>query len=454
MNIFLALILLTQIPTQPGPDVVYPPGSDPFEGVVGPLVFASPKVTKIIIHGNKNTRENVIRRELTFIPGDFLAPEAIIKSEKALMSTGIFAKVEIEALEPEGSESDVSVEVTEFSFPLPYPTIGVDASSGWYIGGGVLYPNLLGKGLQIDAGGDIGFKVRTTPRYNLYANLHLPVTYNRWHGEKLGYRYFEVWRKDASITRRENRVFYKQSVRPWRPLTLFLESGWLRIKSFAPDSVCVPTFCADSIDQSLYFQPGFMLDFRDDALFPTKGVLVVGSFTYNPGLKEDYRIQRACSLSVAGYYPVGKTVIAGNIWTYQQLDSIPVYNTVYLGDARRVRGWADTSQVNQCITVASLELRRYFWSIDLPIIGEFKVGGNLFFDIGAAHDPGLPPLYLAKISEDTRDGLLTGTGFGLTLEALGFVVKGEIAWGIGAKEGALAFLPIPIRYPVYFGWRF
>ncbi|MBD3285376.1 BamA/TamA family outer membrane protein [candidate division WOR-3 bacterium] len=460
MNIlYLSLILLAQTPEAeqipaPGTEVVFPPGSDPSEIAEGPIIFASPKVNKIEIRGNKNTRENVIRRELTFVPGDYLTPEVIAGSEKALMSTGIFARVRIEAAEPEVSESEVIVEVTEFTFPLPYPTIGIDASSGWYIGGGVLYPNLLGQGLHIDAGGDIGFKVKTTPRYTWYTNLEFPVTYNRRHGEKLGYRYFEVWRKDAEITRRENRLFYKQSVRPWRPLTFFLEGGWLRIKSFAPDSVCTPTFCPDSVDASLYLQPGFILDFRDDVLFPTKGALVVGAFTYNPGLKEAYQTQRACSLSVAGYYPLGKTVIAGNIWTYQQLDSIPVYNTLYLGNARIVRGWADTSQVDQCLTVASVELRRYFWSTELPAIGEFKVGGNLFFDIGAAHEPGLPPLYLANTEEDTHDGLLTGTGFGLTLEAIGFVVKGEIAWGIGAEEGALSFIPLPIRYPVYFGWRF
>jgi len=418
------------------------------------LLISNPTVDRIEVTGNKITKENVVRREIPFAPGDSLTPELVGLTRKAVMSVGAFANVQVN-FDSSAVSTDVEVSVTEFTFPLPYPTIGIDASSGWYIGGGVLYPNLLGQGLQIDAGGDIGFKVKTTPRYTLYTNLQFPVTYNRWHGEKIGYRYFEVWRKDAAITRRENRAFYKQSVRPWRPLTFFLEGGWLRIKSFAPDTICdIPTFCTDTVDASLYFQPGFILDYRDDVLFPTKGVLVVGAFTYNPGLKEDYQTQMACSLSVAGYYPIGKTVIAGNIWTYQQLDSIPVYNTLYLGNARIVRGWADTSQVDQCLTVASLELRRYFWSVDLPVIGEFKVGGNLFFDIGAAHEPGLPPLHLAKTTEDTHDGLLTGTGFGLTLEAIGFVVKGEIAWGIGAEEGALAFIPLPIRYPVYFGWRF
>lgn len=435
-------------PTDEGPITAQPQ-------VTGTLVYANPVVKNIIIKGNNRTREAVIRREIPFVPGDGLTPENMLQAQKAVMSIGAFARVELELSDPDAAETNVVVTVTEFTFPLPYPTIGIDASSGWYLGGGVLYPNLLGRGLRIDAGGDIGFKCKTTPRYTLYTNLEFPVTYNKCHGEKMGYRYFEVWRKDTSITRRENRVFYKQSVRPWRPLILAAEVGWLRIRAFSPDSIRpLPTFCPDTVDMSVYLQPGFMLDFRDDQLFPTEGALVAGSFFFNPGLKEDYRTQYACSLSVAGYYPVGKTVIAANLWTFQQLDTIPVYNTVYLGHARIVRGWADTSQVDQCVTVASVELRRYLWSTDLPILGEFKVGGNLFFDIGAAHEPGLPPLYLADTKVDTRDGLLSGAGFGLTLEAIGFVVKGEIAWGIGAEEGALGFLPLPIRFPVYFGWRF
>jgi outer membrane protein assembly factor BamA len=423
--------------------------------VEGPVFYANPEIRSIVIQGNNHTREEVIRREVTLVPGEVFTEEEALQTRKAVMSIGAFANVDIQVADPESPTSDVLVSVTEFNFPLPYPIIGIDASSGWYLGGGALYPNLAGRGIKVDAGGEIGLR-RSTPRWKGYASVDAPLTYNRWHAERLAYVYSDFWRKDAAITRREHRASYRQSVRPWRPLTLSLEAGFLEVKAFSPDSAwdTPPTFSSDTTDQSIFIQPSFTLDFRDDASFPTRGALVVGSFSYNPGLKQTYQTQLACSLSVAGYCSIGKTVLAANVWTFQQLDSIPVYNTLYLGHARIVRGWADTCQVDQCLSVASFEARRWFASYDIPVLGELRIGGNLFFDIGAAHEPGLPPLYLADTRVDTHDGLLTATGIGIALELIGFSVKGEIAWGIGAKEGALAFIPVPIRFPVYFGWRF
>ena len=459
MNIFLIALMLAApitLAQEIFPSEVEKIVTPPAPAVEGPLFYANPEIQSIVIQGNNRTRESVIRREVTLIPGDVFTEGEALQTRKAVMSIGAFSDVDVEIADPESATSDILVSVTEFNFPLPYPIIGIDASSGWYFGGGALYPNLAGRGIRVDAGGEIGLR-RSTPRWKGYTFVEAPVTYNRWHAERLAYVYSDFWRKDAAITRREHRASYRQSVRPWRPLRLSLEAGFLQVKAFDPHAGSLflpPTFSPDTTDQSIFIQPGLTLDFRDDALFPTKGALVVGSFCYNPGLKETYQTQRACSLSVAGYYSIGKTVLAANIWTFQQIDSIPRYNTLYLGHARIVRGWADTCQVDQCLTVASFEVRRWFAGYDLPVIGELKVGGNLFFDMGAAHAPGLPPLYLADTRLDTHDGLLTGTGLGIALEAIGFSVKAEIAWGIGAEEGALAFIPVPIRFPVYFGWRF
>jgi outer membrane protein assembly factor BamA len=461
MNILLLFLtiatpveIVQETPLQPPLPEVHPKD---FLQAVGPLDFPCPIVQRIVIRGNDLTRESIIRREVTFAPGDTLSTELIEETRAAIRSIGAFSRVDIVARDAGEGKTDAVINVDEIRFPLPYPTIGVDASSGWYAGGGALYPNLAGLGLHVDAGGDVGFKFRTTPRYRWYTTFELPLTYNRWHGERLGYEFTHRWRKDAAIFRGKHQGSFRQDIRPWRPLIISLEAGWLAVYAYGRDSLTpLPTFSPDTLDRSAYIMPIIELDFRDDAGFPTRGVHVVGSFMYNPGLTEHYPTQRACSLSVAGYVPLGKTVLAGNIWTYQQIDSIPVYNTLYLGNARIVRGWADTTQVGQCLTVASVELRRWLAEYPLPFLGDLKlqVGGNVFFDIGAAHDAGLPPMYLADTRGDTHDGFLAGTGFGFALGAAGFSLKFEIAYGIGAETGAISFIPIPIRFPVYFGWRF
>lgn len=460
MSVFLSLLMLAapievaqQMPLQP---VVPKLNPEEFSRVVGPLVFPAPVVGRIRIEGNNITREGIIRRELTFGPGDTLYQEAVEKTRKAILSTGAFGSVNVKAVDPDAEKSDVVITVAERRFPLPYPIVGIDASTGFYLGAGALYPNLFGRALHVDVGGEIGFRF-STPRWKGYTYLGFPLTHSRWHAEGAGYDFSYFWRKDAEIVRSEHRVSYEQKFRILRPLVASLEVGFLQTKAFGKDSdTPLPTFSPDTVDRSVFLHPAIELDLRDEPADPQKGLHAVAEFYYNPGFTEGFQTQRACSLSVAGYIPVGKNVLAANLWTYQQLDSIPVYRTLYVGHCRVVRGWADTTQVGPSLSVASLELRRWLLEYPLPFLGGLKleIGGNLFFDIGAAHQAGLPPLYLAKPREDPHDGLLMGTGFGIALEAAGMVVKAEIAYGIGSQTGALAFLPVPIRFPVYFGWRF
>lgn len=415
-------------------------------------------VDRVEIKGNDITRETIIRRELALLPGDTLTQEKIALSTEAISSTNLFSKVEITSEESTTGKSVVTVTVKEKRFPSPYPTVGIDASTGFYLGIGALYPNLFGQGLLIDAGGEMGFRF-STPRWRAFATLAMPMTYNRWHAENLGYDYTYFWRKDAQINRMEHNASYRQDIRPWRPLVLSLELGWLQTRAYGRDSLTpLPTFSPDTTDRSVYVKPSFVLDMRDNAAYPTKGFLVAGQYFYNPGLSENFMTQNACSLSVAGYIPLTpKMVIAGNVFTYQQLDSIPVYRTIYIGKDRFLRGWKDTTQVGPCLSIGSLEWRWRWLDFDVknfPVLGRLSGwwAASVGLDVGAIHEPGLPPLYLADLDVSNKDGLLMGTNVGLGL-GLGkwFTGKLEVAWGVGS---GLNGRKLVITVPAYFGWRF
>jgi len=463
MNIFLIALMLAspitlaqQMPLKPQVPEVNP---EEFSRVVGPLVFPAPVVGRIEIKGNEFTHEGIIRRELVFGPGDTLTPEAVEETRSAILSTGAFGSVDIKAVDPDAEKSDVVITVAERRYPLPYPIIGIDASTGFYLGAGALYPNLFGRALHVDVGGEIGFRF-STPRWKSYTYLGVPLTHSRWHGEKLGYTFTYFWRKDARIYRIEHRVSYEQTVRLVRPLTASFETGFLQTKAYGLESDTMQyTFASDTIDRSVYFKPTLELDLRDDASYPTRGVQVVASYFHNPGYTEGFQTQRACSLSVAGYLPLGKrTVLAGNVYTYQQIDSIPRYRTIYIGKDRFLRGWKDTTQVGACLSVGSVELR-YRWldfSLkNLPLAGSIDDcwwAASVSFDIAAIHEPGLPPLYLADVNEDPHDGLLAGAGIGLGLGlGKGFVGKLELVYGIGSGTDRC---PLSLTVPAYFGWRF
>jgi outer membrane protein assembly factor BamA len=445
MNIFLIALMLaapiTLAQRMPLKHQVPEVNPEEFSRVVGPLVFPAPVVGRIEIEGNNITHEGIIRRELAFGPGDTLTPEAVEETRSAILSTGAFGSVEIKAVDPDAEKSDVVITVAERRYPLPYPIVGIDASTGFYLGAGALYPNLFGRALHVDVGGEIGFRF-STPRWKGYTYLGFPLTHSRWHGEQLGYTFTYFWRKDAEIYRIEHRVSYEQTVRLVRPLTASLEIGF-----------------SDTIDRSVYFKPTLELDLRDDASYPTKGVQVVASYLHNPGYTEGFQTQRACSVSVAGYLPLGeRTVLAGNVFTYQQIDSIPRYRTVYIGKDRFLRGWKDTTQVGACLSVSSMELR-YRWldfSLkNLPLVGSIDDcwwAVSVSFDIAAIHEPGLPPFYLADVNEDPRDGLLAGAGIGLGLGlGKGFVGKLELVYGVGSGTDRC---PLSLTVPAYFGWRF
>jgi len=460
MSIFLISILLAA-PSEvvPSPseslEVKVYPGDN--EQAVGPLDFPDPIVQRIVIRGNDLTRESIIRRELTFAPGDTLSHEVIEETRAAVRSIGAFSRVDIVTRDAGEGKTDAVINVDEIRFPLPYPTVGIDGSTGFYLGAGALYSNLLGHGIHIDAGGEVGFRF-STPRWKAYSYLYSPITHNRWHGEKLAYNYSYLWRKDAEIYLREHRASYRQDVRACRPLTFSLEGGWLQSTAFGLESDTHQyTFAADTTDRSLFIQPTVRLDLRDNDYDTRKGFFLEGKFLYNPGLTDDFLTQRACSLSVAGYIPINeRNWLAANLYTYQQLDSIPTYRIIYVGEARKVRGWKDTTQVGQCLTVLSLEWRNRFVDLefaDLPLLGEFKMwwGANLFFDIGAIHEPGLPPLHLADLTEDRKEGLLPGVGFGIAAGTGKLVGKLEVAWGAGSGLNGDKMI---LTFPAYFGWRF
>lgn len=438
-------------------DIVIPPPyiqhvnyTFPFP-VIGPLVYANQVVSQVVIEGNQITHENVIRRELALVPGDTLEPRALDETRLSLSRTGLFSDVEVYATDATDGRAVVHVNVTEKRIPFPYPIIGIDQSSGWYAGLGVAYPNLLGQGLHFDLGGEIGFKVRTTPRWRGYGMLFLPMTPARWHGEKLAYEYTHLWRKDAQIFRLEHRATYRQDFRVHGPLYFSLDGGFIQDRCATNDSSTTlePTFSPTGTDQSWYIRPTLTLDMRDDSANTTKGVYAVAFFSYNPGLSEGFITQKACSLSVAGYVPIGKNVLAANVYTYQQLDSIPVYRTIYVGKDRFVRGWRDTTQVGSCLTVASVELRRRLFDISLiPDKLSLWFGASVNFDVGAVHEPGLPPLHFASAQDDFREGLLSSAGIGIAAGTGNLVGKLELVYGIGSNA------PFPFTIPAYFGWRF
>lgn len=75
------------------------------------------RVGQILISGNEHVRDEVIRRELTLVPGSPLTQEGVILSQSRLYQLGIFSRVEIGTALPDSIEEEPTlvVRVTEGS---------------------------------------------------------------------------------------------------------------------------------------------------------------------------------------------------------------------------------------------------------------------------------------------------------------------------------------------------
>ena len=78
---------------------------------LGPLVH----VRSVIIRGNENTRESVIRAGIALKPGDLFDQSKVDESERNLAALGVFTRVEVHPLDPDHQEAekDLVVDVDE-----------------------------------------------------------------------------------------------------------------------------------------------------------------------------------------------------------------------------------------------------------------------------------------------------------------------------------------------------
>ena len=72
------------------------------------------RVGRIVIAGLERTREAVVRRELTLREGDPLSLQGVLDSQQRLGALGLFSRVEVRDLDPEGSSSrDLVIQAEE-----------------------------------------------------------------------------------------------------------------------------------------------------------------------------------------------------------------------------------------------------------------------------------------------------------------------------------------------------
>jgi outer membrane protein assembly factor BamA len=117
------------------------------------------RIGRIVVTGNRRTRETVVRRSLSLVEGEVYDPERVARSQAALLRLGVFRSVGLHVQEPEVPQEtkDVGVEVAE------RPWVTISQGLGFSIANGPRafleygQPNLLGRALELSGRAKVNY---------------------------------------------------------------------------------------------------------------------------------------------------------------------------------------------------------------------------------------------------------------------------------------------------------
>jgi outer membrane protein insertion porin family len=125
------------------------------------VVSEGPRVRlgRVLITGNVRTRDDVVRRALEVKEGAFHDPEAMARSQAALLRLGVFRSVGLRLQDPEVPEpvKDLVVEVAERPWQYVAPGAGYSIANGPRLFLEYGRPNLLGRALELTARAKVNY---------------------------------------------------------------------------------------------------------------------------------------------------------------------------------------------------------------------------------------------------------------------------------------------------------
>jgi outer membrane protein assembly factor BamA len=121
------------------------------------------RIGRILLTGNRRTREHVVRRALSIEEGDVYDPEAIAASQTALLRLGVFRSVSLRVQEPEAPQQtkDLAVEIAERPWATLAQGVGFSVADGPRAFVEYGQPNVLGRALELSARTKVNYPVDT-----------------------------------------------------------------------------------------------------------------------------------------------------------------------------------------------------------------------------------------------------------------------------------------------------
>ncbi|HEY6100242.1 MAG TPA: POTRA domain-containing protein [Anaeromyxobacter sp.] len=354
------------------------------------VVSEGPKVRigRIVVTGNRRTREGVVRRALSISEGVVYDPEAIAKSQAALLRLGVFRSVALRVHDPELPQEtkDVAVEVAERPWAVLTQGVGFSIANGPRAFAEYAQPNLLGRALELGARAKVNL-----PLVEFRPDLAEKARVDRVEGRadvgvrsaSVGFLAYpagvrgdligEILHRKAYDLRRVTGVTgidVGLTSRVGFSLQYELEVDHIKKSSSAAGFLTqadVERLRFEDGDTVLHaLRPSITFDYRDNSAHPRRGWFATTAVEYAqsigsrgghilfgtlPGSGIHTNMLKAWG-TLSGYLPVGTTVVAlslrgGRVFPLDDRSQTVIPRRFFLGGATTMRGFAEEEMIPQ-----------------------------------------------------------------------------------------------------------
>lgn len=356
-------------------------------------------IEKVLIVGNKKTKDRVIRRELRFKQGDVFNKNLASRSIERIYNTGYFEDVNVRLFQGEKNPNDVIMEIDVAEQKTGSVTIGAGYSQSDGLVGilGLSETNFHGTGDKVGINWEFGGKTHSNKNYS-FSYTH---PWLNSHGDSIG---MSIFNREAEYDDYDEKG---NTVSEYRKKTVGGNITYGRVRSeYVSDYVTLETkktkylsheggpynydawrkaagaasvyknYIDNNFGQTNSLTWSHVFDNRDNIYDPTRGKRL--SFTgvwAGHGLGGDFDYFKFIAENRL-YYKVGvKHVIAVRLMAGAATGDMPYNDLFTLGGADTIRGYEDDEFRGNKMYSATIEYR-------FPIAK--KVQGVVFADMGAA----------------------------------------------------------------------
>lgn len=347
-------------------------------------------VGQVVLIGNRRTQPDVVQDEIELRRGSRFEPEAVARSQAALLRLGVFRSVNLRLQDPDTPQAvkDLAVEVSERPHATLTQSFGYSIANGPRAELEFARPNLFGRAVELVARGKVNYLVDVGSfgpnltgkseseriegradvglRSSRLRFLPLPTSVG---ADVIG----EILHRSAYDLRRRSAVAGVD-------VGITSRIGASLQYEFEVDEISKPAYVGQltqadverlRFDQGVttlqVVRPSFSLDFRDNAVHPHKGWYAAGAFEFEhslggPGDRvlgsvfpgSDYHTNLVkLSGTLSGYLPVGQeSVLAlsargGRVIALDRRSRTIIPRRFFLGGATTMRGFGEEQMVEE-----------------------------------------------------------------------------------------------------------